>query len=125
MSVKLNIRETDGVSIIDVSGRLTLGESANTLRNAVRELAESGQRKIVLNLTELSFIDSSGLGLLVGGFAAFTRLGGQLKLVNLSNRVKELLVITKLYTVFEVFDNEATAIGSFVEQPVQTQTTPS
>lgn len=123
MSIQLNIRETRGVSVVDVSGRVTLGEGVNTLRETLRTLVAAGARKILLNLAQLSYLDSSGIGVLVSSFASLASLGGQIKLSNLSSRVKDLLLITKLYTVFEVYDDEATAIGSFVEHPVEAQTT--
>ena len=113
MSVKLNTRQVGDVSVIDVSGRITLGEGSSTLRDALRELAGKGQKKILLNLGEVSYIDSSGIGELVSGFTSVTNSGGQLKLLNLTKRVKDLLQITKLYTVFDVHETEASAIRSF------------
>ena len=113
MSVKLNTRQVGDVSVIDVSGRITLGEGSSTLRDALRELATKGQKKILLNLGEVSYIDSSGIGELVSGFTSVTNSGGQLRLLNLTKRVKDLLQITKLYTVFDVHDDEASAIRSF------------
>jgi anti-sigma B factor antagonist len=101
------------VSVIDVSGRITLGEGSSTLRDALRELAGKGQKKILLNLGEVSYIDSSGIGELVSGFTSVTNSGGQLKLLNLTKRVKDLLQITKLYTVFDVHESEASAVRSF------------
>ena len=114
MSVKLNTRQVGDVSVIDVSGRITLGEGSSTLRDALRELAGKGQKKILLNLGEVSYIDSSGIGELVSGFTTVTNLGGELKLLNLTKRVKDLLQITKLYTVFDVHESEASAVRSFV-----------
>jgi anti-sigma B factor antagonist len=99
--------------VIDVAGRITLGEGSSNLRDSLRELAAKDNKKILLNLAEVSYIDSSGIGELVAGFTTMTNAGGQLKLVNLTKRVKDLLQITKLYTVFEVFDTEASAIHSF------------
>jgi anti-sigma B factor antagonist len=96
-----------------VSGRITLGEGSSTLRDALRELAGKGQKKILLNLGEVSYIDSSGIGELVSGFTSVTNSGGQLKLLNLTKRVKDLLQITKLYTVFDVHESEASAVRSF------------
>ena len=113
MSVKLNTRQVGDVSVIDVSGRITLGEGSSTLRDALRALVTSGQKKILLNLGEVSYIDSSGIGELVSGFTSVTNSGGQLKLLNLTKRVKDLLQITKLYTVFDVHEEEAHAIRSF------------
>jgi anti-sigma B factor antagonist len=113
VSVKLNTRQVGDVTVIDVSGRITLGEGSSTLRDALRELIAKGNKKILLNLSDVSYIDSSGIGELVSGFTTVTNHGGQLKLVGLSKRVKDLLQITKLYTVFEVHEEEADAIRSF------------
>jgi anti-sigma B factor antagonist len=101
------------VTVIDAAGRITLGEGASAFRDRIRELASSGGKKILLNLGEVSYIDSSGIGELVSGFTTVTGGGGQLKLVGLSRRIKDLLQITKLYTVFDVHDDEAAAVGSF------------
>jgi anti-sigma B factor antagonist len=101
------------VSVIDVSGRITLGEGSSTLRDALRGLVTQGQKKILLNLGEVSYIDSSGIGELVSGFTSVTNSGGELKLLNLTKRVKDLLQITKLYTVFDVHESEASAVRSF------------
>lgn len=113
MSVKLNVRQVGGVSVVDVSGRITLGEGSSALRDALRDLVGKGQNKILLNLGDVSYIDSSGIGELVSGFTSVTNSGGTLKLLNLTKRVQDLLQITKLYTVFDVHDNEAHAIASF------------
>jgi len=101
------------VTVIDVAGRITLGEGSSALREAMRDLVTKGQKKILLNLGEVSYIDSSGIGELVSGFTTVTNSGGNLKLLNLNKRVKDLLQITKLYTVFEVHEDEAAAIRSF------------
>jgi anti-sigma B factor antagonist len=100
--------------VVDVAGRITLGEGSSALRDSVREMVGKGQKKILLNLGEVSYIDSSGIGELVSAFTTVTNGGGQLKLLNLTKRVKDLLQITKLYTVFDVHDSEVTAIRSFV-----------
>ena len=113
MSVKLTIRQVGDVTVIDAAGRITLGEGASTFRDTIRDLAAKGDKKILLNLGEVSYIDSSGIGEMVSGFTTVTNHGGQLKLLGLSKRVKDLLQITKLYTVFEVFDDEASAVRSF------------
>jgi anti-sigma B factor antagonist len=96
-----------------VAGRITLGEGSSALRDLMRELVGKGQKKILLNLGEVSYIDSSGIGELVSGFTTVTNSGGELKLLNLNKRVKDLLQITKLYTVFDVHEDEASAIRSF------------
>jgi anti-sigma B factor antagonist len=101
------------VTVIDAAGRITLGEGASAFRDIIRDLAAKGDKKLLLNLGEVSYIDSSGIGELVSGFTTVTNHGGNLKLVGLSKRVKDLLQITKLYTVFEVFDDEAAAVRSF------------
>ncbi len=113
MSVKLSTRQVGDVTVIDSAGRITLGEGASVFRDTVRDLAAKGDKKILLNLSDVTYIDSSGIGELVSGFTTVTNHGGVLKLLGLSKRVKDLLQITKLYTVFEVFDDEATAVRSF------------
>ena len=113
MSVKLSSRQVGDVTVIDVAGRITLGEGSSALRDALRELVGKNQKKILLNLGEVSYIDSSGIGELVSGFTTVTNSGGNLKLLNLNKRVKDLLQITKLYTVFDVHEDEAGAIRSF------------
>ncbi len=113
MSVKLSTRQVGDVSVMDVSGRITLGEGSSTMRDALRDMVAKGQKKILLNLGDVSYIDSSGIGELVSGFTTIANQGGQLKLLNLTKRVKDLLQITKLYTVFEVHDDESAAIRSF------------
>ncbi len=113
MSVKLNTRQVGDVSVVDVAGRITLGEGSSALRDALRDMINKNQKKILLNLGEVNYIDSSGIGELVSGFTTVTNSGGQLKLLNLNKRVKDLLQITKLYTVFDVHEDEAGAIRSF------------
>ena len=113
MSAKLTVRQVGDVTVVDAAGRITLGEGASTFREKIRELVSEGRKKILLNLGEVSYIDSSGIGEMVSGFTSVTNNGGQLKLVGLSKRVKDLLQITKLYTVFEAFDDEAEAVRSF------------
>jgi anti-sigma B factor antagonist len=113
MSMKLTTREVSGVTIVDLSGKITLGEGGVTLREEVRSLVAMGSKKIVLNLAEVSYIDSSGLGELVSAYTAVKNAGGELKLLNLTSKVRDLLVITKLVTVFDVKDDEASAVSSF------------
>lgn len=113
MSVKLTTRQVGEVTVVDAAGRITLGEGASTFRDTLRDLAGGGKKKLLLNLAEVSYIDSSGIGEMVSGFTTVTNAGGQVKLLNLTKRVKDLLQITKLYTVFEVFDDEAAAVRSF------------
>ena len=113
MTIKANTRQVDGVTVVDLSGRITLGEGSTILRDTVRELLGRGQKKILLNLGDVNYIDSSGIGELVSGYTTVTNQGGQLKLLNLTKKVRDLLQITKLYTVFDVFDEETAAIRSF------------
>jgi anti-sigma B factor antagonist len=113
VSVKLTTRQVGDVTVIDAVGRITLGDGASTFRDTIRELAGNGHKKLLFNLAEVSYIDSSGIGEMVSGFTTVTNQGGQVKLLNLTKRVKDLLQITKLYTVFEVFEDEATAVRSF------------
>jgi anti-sigma B factor antagonist len=113
VSMKISTRQVDGVTIMDCSGRITLGEGSVTLRDTVRELLAKGQKKILLNLAEVNYIDSSGIGELVSAFTTTKNQSGELKLLNLTKKVNDLLQITKLYTVFDVKDDEAAAVKSF------------
>jgi len=124
MSLSINIRQLGDVSIVDVTGSITLGGGASTLRDTLRTMPREGHKKILVNLADASYIDSSGLGVLVSGFASITNQGGQLKLLHLSKRVRDLLLITKLFTVFEVFEDEGAAVRSFREAVVETSTAP-
>ena len=113
MSFRATPRETSGVTIIDVSGRITLGEGSAMLREMVRDLLGKGQKKIVLNLGDVNYIDSSGIGELVSGYTTVKNQGGEVKLLNLTKKVHDLLQITKLYTVFDVHNDEHSAVDSF------------
>ena len=113
MSMKINSRQVDGVTIMDCSGRITLGEGSVMLRDNVRELLAKGQKKIVLNLADVNYIDSSGIGELVSAFTTAKNQGGELKLLNLTKKVHDLLQITKLYTVFDVKEDETAAVKAF------------
>lgn len=113
MSMKTSTRQVDGVTIMDCSGRITLGEGSVILRDAVRDLLAKNQKKILLNLGEVTYIDSSGIGELVSAFTTVRNQGGELKLLNLTKKVHDLLQITKLYTVFDVKEEEASAIKAF------------
>ena len=113
MSVKLTTHVKGDVTIVDVSGKLTLGEGTSAFRSTIRELVQGGSRKIVLNMADVSYMDSSGLGELVAAHTTVTTAGGEIKLLNLAKRVHDLLKLTKLYTVFEAFEDEAAAVGSF------------
>jgi anti-sigma B factor antagonist len=113
VSMKATTRQVDSVSVVDLSGRITLGEGCSQLRELIRDLLAKGHKNILLNLGEVTYIDSSGIGELVSGFTAVSNQGGHLKLLNLTKKVQDLLQITKLLTVFDVHDDEAKAIASF------------
>jgi anti-sigma B factor antagonist len=113
VSMKVSTRHIDGVTILDLSGRITLGEGSVQLRDAIRDLLAKGSKLILLNLADVNYIDSSGIGELVSAYTTVRNQGGELKLLNLTKKVHDLLQITKLYTVFDVKDDEATAIASF------------
>jgi len=113
MSMKFKTRQVDGVTILDLSGRITLGEGSVTLRDAVQDAVSKGEKKILMNLANVDYIDSSGLGELVSAFTTVKNSGGELKLLHLTKKVHDLLQITKLYTVFDIKDDEAAAITSF------------
>ena len=113
MSLTINVRESGNVVILDLNGRITIGEETASLRNTIKQLLDSDQKNILLNLGEVSYIDSTGLGQFVGSFATVTSRGGQLKLLNLQKKLQELMQITKLITVFETYTDEAAAVRSF------------
>jgi len=113
MSVKLNTRQIGDVTVIDVAGRITPGEGSGVMRDAVRDQTTRGSRKILLNLKDVSYINSSGIGELVAGYTSVANVGGMLKLLGLTKRTQELLQVTRLYAVFEVYDDEAQAVRSF------------
>ena len=115
MSMKASTRQVDGVTIVDLSGRITLGEGSVVLRDTIKDLLGKGQKKILLNLGDVSYIDSSGIGELVSAFTSVRNQGGELKLLHLTKKVHDLLQITKLYTVFDVKDDEAGAISAFIK----------
>jgi anti-sigma B factor antagonist len=109
----ITTREVSHVTIVDISGRITLGDETEQLRDTIRRLIAEGKKKIVLNLAQVDFIDSSGVGELVSGFTAVRNAGGDLKLLSLTKKVHDILNVTKLYTVFDVKDDEFTAVKSF------------
>ena len=113
MSLKLSTREVNDVVIIDLTGQITLGEACATLRDELHDQMTQGAKKIVLNLAGVSYIDSAGLGELTAAFTSVRNRSGALKLLNLTKRVHDLMQITKLYTVFDVYDDEKKAIASF------------
>jgi len=111
--MQIEERVVDDVTILDLKGKITLGEGDEVLKDKVNSLALQGRRRIILNLAEVPYIDSAGLGGVVSTYTTISRQGVQLKLVNLTKRITDLLSITKLLTVFETFDSEAEAIKSF------------
>lgn len=111
--IKIEVREVNNVSVMDIAGRITLGQGTSALRDGVRELLIKGKKKILLNLGEVGHVDCSGISELVSGFTTVTNSDGKLKLLNLNKRVKDLLQITKFYTMFETFEDEEVAIQSF------------
>jgi anti-sigma B factor antagonist len=113
MALTIETREVAHVTILDIQGRIVLGDEIGQLREAVRSLVADGKKKIVLNLAEVDYIDSSGVGELVGCFTTVRNAGGELKLLNLTQKVHDVLHVTKLYTVFDIRDDEFTAVKSF------------
>ena len=113
MPLNVDTREVAHVTILDVQGRIVLGDEIGQLRDAVRNLVADGKKKIILNLGDVDYIDSSGVGELVGCFTTVRNAGGELKLLNLSQKVHDVLHVTKLYTVFDIRDDEFTAVKSF------------
>jgi len=113
MNMKASTRQQQDVSIVDLSGQIKLGEGSSVLRDTVKDLVGRGRKKILLNLADINYIDSSGVGELVSAFTSVRNEGGELKLLHLTKKVHDILQITKLYTVFDVRDNEAAAISAF------------
>ncbi len=113
VSLNASTRVVNQVAIVDLSGRITLGEGSGKLRDTIREILSKGQKKILINLGDVSYIDSSGLGELVSSYTTASNQGAKLKLVNVQAKVHDLLQITKLYTVFETFEDETKAASSF------------
>ncbi len=111
--MKIDTRTVGNVHILDCSGKITLGEGTMAVRNTVREILKNGGKNIILNLHDVNYIDSSGIGELVSSYTTVTNQGGHLKLLNLTSKIQELLQITKLLTVFQVYSDEKAAIASF------------
>ena len=111
--LEVNQRQAGDVTILDMSGAVRMGEGSITLRDAIRGLADEGKKKIILNLAGVKYVDSSGIGELIANYTTVSRQGGQLKLLNLTDRIQSLLVITKLLTVFDAYEDESEAIKSF------------
>ena len=106
-------RQAGDVTILDLNGAVRIGEGSILLRDAIRDLAANGKTKLLLNLAGVNYVDSSGIGELIANYTTVSRQGGQLKLLNLTDRIQNLLVITKLLTVFDVYENESEALKSF------------
>ena len=113
MSLKISTRESHHVAILDISGRIVFGDETTQLREAVAGVVREGKKKILLNLAEVSYIDSTGVGELVGCYTTVRNQGGEMKLMRLSQKVQDLFHVTKLYTVFDIKDDEFTAVKSF------------
>lgn len=113
MSLKISIRHVENVAVIDLHGRVTLGEAAGSLRDTIKDLSAKENKNILLNMENVSYIDSSGLGEIVGAFATVSNRGGRLKLLGLQQRINDLMQLTKLYSVFEIFTDETAAIRSY------------
>lgn len=116
MDMKIEMRAVGDVKILDCNGRITLGEGTMVVRKTVLDLLKDDQKKIILNLAEVNYIDSSGIGELVSTYTTVTNSGGQLILLNLTKKIRELLAITKLLTVFHVFDDEQVALASILDR---------
>jgi len=113
VALKLSTHETDGVTVVTAQGRIVLGEETNAIREQVKQLLASGTKKIVIDLGQVDFIDSSGLGALVGLYSTAGAQGAKIRLANITKRFRDLLSITKLLTVFDVYDDQAKAVSSF------------
>jgi len=113
VSMHATVRQTESVVIVDLSGQIKLGEGSSIVRDTVKDLLAKGQKNILLNLADINYIDSSGIGELVAAFTSVRNQGGEMKLLHLTKKVHDLLQITKLYTVFDVKDDEAEAVAAF------------
>ena len=113
MSLKISTRQTNGVTILDLSGRIVLGEESSALREAIKELATRGEKKVLLNLADVNYVDSSGLGTLASGYIAIANRQGKLKFLNVAKKIHDLMKFTNLLSIFEVFEDEAAALKSF------------
>lgn len=112
-NLSINNRQVDGVTIVDLEGKIALGESNTALHQSLKQLVVDGKKQVVLNLANVTGIDSSGLGSIVAGYSTLQSADGALKLANLSDRIADIMTITKLYTVFDIYENEADAVKSF------------
>jgi len=113
MSLKASTRQVGAVTIVDLSGQIKLGEGSSVLRDTVKDLLGKGQKKILVNLGDVNYIDSAGIGELVSAFTSSRNQGGELKLLHLTKKIHDVLQLTKLYTVFDVWDDEAQAVAAF------------
>ena len=113
MALNIKTRQVGGVAIVDLNGRVTLGENTGILRDELRSLLSQGHKNIILNMGEVSYVDSAGLGELVGAYTTAANQGGAVKLLHLQGKLKDLMQITKLFTIFSTFDNEQEAVNSF------------
>lgn len=113
MALRMTDRDVNGITVLDIEGRIVLGEESNSFRERVKSLLAAGKKKIVLNMSNVSYIDSAGLGTLVATFHSARSQGATLKLANLGSKFREVLQVTKLMTVFDTYDNEAAAVQSF------------
>src|SRR5262247_33097 len=111
--LNINERQAGDVTVLDMSGKITIGEGSVALRSAIRRLLEEGKKRILLNLAGIGYVDSSGIGELVSSYTAINKEGGQLKLLNLTQKIQDLLTITKLLTVFDAYEDEADALSNF------------
>jgi anti-sigma B factor antagonist len=111
--LSINERQAGDVTVLDLNGKITIGEGSVALRGAIRRLIEENKKKILLNLASVGYVDSSGIGELVSSFTSVNKEGGQLKLLKLTQKIQDLLAITKLLTVFDVYDDESTALNSY------------
>jgi anti-sigma B factor antagonist len=112
-AMKISTRKVEDVTLVDISGQVVLGPETGLLRTTVHDLVSRGDKKIILNLADVNYIDSSGLGELIASYTTVRNQGGQLKLLNLTKKVQDLLLVTKLYTIFDVKDSEYLAVKSF------------
>jgi anti-sigma B factor antagonist len=112
-NLNINNRQVGGVTIVDLEGKIALGDSNTQLHQSLKQLVADGKKNVILNLANVTGIDSSGLGSIVAGYSTLQSAGGSLKLMNLSDRIADIMTITKLYTVFDIYENEADAINSF------------
>jgi anti-sigma B factor antagonist len=120
MSVKVTIQEVNGISVVGLNGRIVLGEESGTLRETVKSLMAAGKKKVVLNMADVTYIDSAGLGILVAAYVSAKTQGASIRLCALGNKFREVLQMTRLLTIFDVYDTEAAAIASFADSSMST-----